>query len=121
MNTTRQSDSTSYLDAAASDPNVLGWMRGSPPPPDKRIRFENDGFWRFPQSRWSLSHMRALLPSANVPRVGKVPDDRGVATSRAHAACLSDLGRFASHPDASAANDPITMPAFGTRARMLMR
>ena len=27
------------LDAVASDPLTMGWMAGSPPPPDKRIRF----------------------------------------------------------------------------------
>ncbi|MDE2305923.1 MAG: serine hydrolase [Gammaproteobacteria bacterium] len=61
-------DGTDYLDGAASDPVHLGWMQGSPPPADRRIRFEDDRFLEFPRLRWSLSHMRELLPTANVWR-----------------------------------------------------
>lgn len=57
-----------YLDGTASDPNSLGWMQGSPPPPDKRIRFEDDRFLESPQIRWTLSHMRELVPTVNVWR-----------------------------------------------------
>ena len=39
--------------ARATDPVTLGWMVGSPPPPDKLIRFEDGSFYRFPQWRWS--------------------------------------------------------------------
>lgn len=35
--------------ARATDPVTLGWMVGSPPPPDKPIRFEDGSFYRFPQ------------------------------------------------------------------------
>ena len=55
-------------DAAASDPATLGWMVGSPPPPDKVIRFADGSFYRFPQLRWSFSNFRQLVPTSNVPR-----------------------------------------------------
>src|SRR5688572_15898476 len=45
-----------YLDARASDPKVMGWMQGAPPPADKVIRFEDESFFRFPQTRWTFSH-----------------------------------------------------------------
>ncbi|MET4121626.1 CubicO group peptidase (beta-lactamase class C family) [Bradyrhizobium sp. JR1.5] len=57
-----------YLNGRASDPNELGWMRGAPPPADKRITFESDAFLDFPQIRWSLSHMRELMATVNVWR-----------------------------------------------------
>lgn len=56
------------LDAVASDPVVLGWMRGSPPPPDKLIRFADSSYARFPQTRWSYSNMRQLMPTSVVGR-----------------------------------------------------
>jgi CubicO group peptidase (beta-lactamase class C family) len=61
-------DGVEYPDAAASDPIRLGWMRGAPPPVDRRIRFEDDRILEFPQLRWSLSHMRELVPTAGVWR-----------------------------------------------------
>jgi CubicO group peptidase (beta-lactamase class C family) len=65
---TLQFDGNDYLDGTASDPNLLGWMQGSPPPPDKVIRFEDDQFLNFPRNRWALSHMRELVPTVNVWR-----------------------------------------------------
>ena len=56
------------LDARASDPNAMGWMQGTPPPPDKIIRVEDGSFLKFPQTRWSFSHMRELTPTVNVSR-----------------------------------------------------
>ncbi|RWC53217.1 MAG: class C beta-lactamase-related serine hydrolase [Mesorhizobium sp.] len=61
-------DGQRYLDGHASDPRELGWMRGAPPPADKRITFESDCFRTFPQIRWSLSHMRELTTTVNVWR-----------------------------------------------------
>ncbi len=55
-------------DARASDPVVLGWMLGSPPPADRLIRYEDGSFLRFPMWRWSFSHWRELVPTVNVPR-----------------------------------------------------
>ncbi len=58
----------SYPDAAHSDPVRLGWMQGSPPPPDKTILYEDGSFLRFPQTRWSYSHMRQFGPTVEVQR-----------------------------------------------------
>ncbi|MFC5343214.1 serine hydrolase domain-containing protein [Brevundimonas staleyi] len=57
-----------WPDAAATDPVAVGWMVGSPPPPERRIRFEDLSFMRFPQIRWSFSHWRELLPTAEISR-----------------------------------------------------
>ena len=73
-------DGVDHADGAASDPNVLAWMQGSPPPPDKRIRFSNDRFLDFPQIRWTLSHMRELVATANVWRGDGAPSDLGAAS-----------------------------------------
>ena len=54
--------------ARASDPQALGWMVGSPPPPDKLIRYHDGSFYRFPQWRWTFSHWRELRPSVGVAR-----------------------------------------------------
>src|SRR5438552_5024934 len=61
-------DGKTYLDGDASDPQHLGWMRGAPPPAGLRIRFEDDEFYKFPQIRWSLSHIRELVPTTNIWR-----------------------------------------------------
>jgi hypothetical protein len=57
-----------FPDARASDPTVLGWMIGTPPPPDKLIRYEDGSFYRFPQWRWSFSNWRQLHPTIAVER-----------------------------------------------------
>ncbi len=54
--------------AADSDPVKLGWMLGSPPPPDKLVRFADGSAYRFPQLRWSFSHFRELAPTTGVWR-----------------------------------------------------
>jgi CubicO group peptidase (beta-lactamase class C family) len=73
-------DGIEYPDGTASDPNVLGWMQGSPPPPAQRIRFEDDRLLQFPQLRWSVSHMRELVPTVAVWRGTGPPSEIGVAT-----------------------------------------
>ncbi|MCP9758683.1 class C beta-lactamase-related serine hydrolase [Aquitalea sp. S1-19] len=55
-------------DAAASDPAALGWMVGSPPPPERMLRFEDGSYFKFPAMRWSVSHFRQLMPTVNVSR-----------------------------------------------------
>jgi CubicO group peptidase (beta-lactamase class C family) len=80
MNTgTLEFDGVKYLDGVASDPIALGWMQGSPPPLAKQIRFEDDRALEFPQIRWSLSHMRELVPTAAIWRGGGAASDLGAA------------------------------------------
>lgn len=54
--------------AAQSDPKANGIMRGSPPPPDKVVRFNDGSSSRFPGTRWAFSHIRELVPTAIVSR-----------------------------------------------------
>ena len=65
---TAQAQTPPPLDAARSDPKVMGWMQGFPPAPDKIIRFGDGSSSRFPQTRWSFSHIRELVPTATVWR-----------------------------------------------------
>ena len=57
-----------YPDAIASDPAHLGWMVGSPPPPERQVRFDDGSYFRFPQLRWSVSNFRQLMPTMNISR-----------------------------------------------------
>jgi hypothetical protein len=57
---------------AATDPQKLGWMQGSPPPADKLVRFEDGSHFRFPQLRWALFHMGELAPTKIISR-GSTP------------------------------------------------
>lgn len=59
---------TPPLTAAQSDPKVMGWMQGFPPPADKILRFGDGTSSRFPGTRWSFSHIRELVPTATVWR-----------------------------------------------------
>jgi len=65
---TLQFDGVSYPDGHASDPRLIGWMRGHPPPADLRVSFSGLPPLGFPQLRWSVCHMRELGPSASVWR-----------------------------------------------------
>ncbi|MCX5578328.1 serine hydrolase domain-containing protein [Kaistia terrae] len=57
------------MNAAESDPVTLGWMVGAPPPADKIIRFEENGdYFTFPKLRWTVCHMRELMPTVGVGR-----------------------------------------------------
>jgi CubicO group peptidase (beta-lactamase class C family) len=63
-----QETAAPFLDALASDPVTMGWMSGSPPPPERLIRFADSSFARFPRTRWSYSNMRQLMPTSVVAR-----------------------------------------------------
>lgn len=54
--------------AQASDPQVLGWMQGFPPPADKQIGQPDSNYFSFPKLRWSVCHLRELLPTERVSR-----------------------------------------------------
>ncbi|MFT4195908.1 serine hydrolase domain-containing protein [Ottowia sp.] len=61
-------------DPAATTAEALGWMRGFPPPPERRVRFDDPaGYGSFPRNRWAFSHMRELAPTANVWRGAGAP------------------------------------------------
>lgn len=60
-------------DAQTSDPVTMGWMVGSPPPADKVVRFADGSAYRFPQTRWSFSNFRQLVPTSAVSRGTGVP------------------------------------------------
>ena len=56
------------LTAEQSDPQRIGWMRGVPPPPDKRITQPDSVYFSFPKLRWSVCHLRQLLPTIGISR-----------------------------------------------------
>lgn len=55
-------------DPQATSVEALGWMQGFPPPPDKLITFDNPAGGAYPRTRWSFSHIRETVPTANVWR-----------------------------------------------------
>ena len=56
------------LSAAESDPRVMGWMQGFPPPKDKLIMQPESDYFSFPKLRWSVCHIRQLLPTVEINR-----------------------------------------------------
>lgn len=56
------------LNARESDPKKLDWMTGFPPPPDKLIMQPESDFFSFPKLRWTVCHIRELLPTKLVSR-----------------------------------------------------
>ena len=56
------------LSAQDSDPNVMGWMQGFPPPPDKMITQPDSVYFSFPRLRWSVCHLREFLPTEEISR-----------------------------------------------------
>ena len=56
------------LTAQASDPQVMGWMQGFPPPKDKLISQPESDFFSFPKLRWTVCHIRELMPTSEVSR-----------------------------------------------------
>lgn len=59
---------TPRLDASASDPKKMGWMVGAPPPPDKLIAQPESDFFSFPKMRWTVCHIRELMPTIGISR-----------------------------------------------------
>lgn len=56
------------LPAKESDPQTLGWMQGFPPPDDKLITQPSSNFFSFPKLRWTVCHIRELMPTTEVSR-----------------------------------------------------
>ncbi len=56
------------ISAQESDPNVMGWMQGFPPPEDKLITQPDSNYFSFPKLRWSVCHLREFLPTEEISR-----------------------------------------------------
>ena len=56
------------LSAEESDPGKLGWMTGFPPPAEKLIMQPESDFFSFPKLRWTVCHIRELMPTKQVSR-----------------------------------------------------
>jgi CubicO group peptidase (beta-lactamase class C family) len=56
------------LSAQESDPRVMGWMEGFPPPPEKLITQPDSVYFSFPRLRWSVCHLREFLPTEQISR-----------------------------------------------------
>ena len=56
------------LSAEESDPAVLGWMTGFPPPSEKLIMQPESDFFSFPKLRWTVCHIRELMPTKQLSR-----------------------------------------------------
>lgn len=59
---------SSTLDAKSSDPRIMGWMEGFPPPPEKLITQPDSVYFSFPRLRWSVCHLREFLPTEQISR-----------------------------------------------------
>ncbi|MCD8547573.1 MAG: serine hydrolase [Aeromonadaceae bacterium] len=55
-------------DADATDPGKLGWMQGFPPAEEALIMQPESNYFSFPKSRWSVCHLRELLPTKAISR-----------------------------------------------------
>ncbi len=56
------------MSAQDSDPRVMGWMQGFPPPADKLITQPDSNYFSFPKLRWSVCHLREFLPTEQISR-----------------------------------------------------
>ena len=56
------------LDAAASDPNAMGWMQGFPPADDRIIGHPASDYFSFPKLRWTFCHFREIQATRRVGR-----------------------------------------------------
>ncbi|MFN3190638.1 MAG: serine hydrolase domain-containing protein [Aureliella sp.] len=65
---TAHAQTSQQLTAEASDPVRLGWMLGTPPPEDRRVMQPESNFFSFPKLRWTVCHIRELMPTKQVSR-----------------------------------------------------
>jgi hypothetical protein len=68
LSTTTLAENTQPLSAEASDPKVMGWMRGYPLAAEKRIEQPDSNYFSFPKLRWSVCHLREFLPTREISR-----------------------------------------------------
>ncbi len=61
-------DKKEFLSAKESEPSNFKWMEGFPPPDDKVLHTWDGSFFEFPAIRWSVMHMREMLPTVRVSR-----------------------------------------------------
>ncbi|MEA5398764.1 serine hydrolase [Synechococcus sp. BA-124 BA4] len=59
---------SSFMNAEDSDPTRLGWMEGFPSPSEKLIMQPESNFFSFPKLRWTVCHIRELMPTKQVSR-----------------------------------------------------
>ena len=57
-----------FPSAEESDPVKLGWMNGFPTSADKLIMQPQSNYFSFPKLRWTVCHIRELLPTKQVSR-----------------------------------------------------
>ena len=62
------SQTDKVLSAEQSDPKVMGWMQGFPPPDDRLIMQPDSDYFSFPKLRWTVCHIREFLPTKQVSR-----------------------------------------------------
>ena len=63
----------SLPEAQSSAPIKAQYMKGFPPPPEKRLSAADGSFFKFPALRYSVVHMREFMPTVNVPRGNSHP------------------------------------------------
>lgn len=60
--------SSQFPSSEDSDPGKIGWMTGFPPTPNKLIMQPESDFFSFPKLRWTVCHIRELMPTKEVSR-----------------------------------------------------
>ena len=83
--------SAQVLTAQESDPTVMGWMQGFPPPPDKLITQPDANYFSFPRLRWSVCHLREFLPTEEISRGLGAPRPFARAPAAEMAALQSEI------------------------------
>jgi CubicO group peptidase (beta-lactamase class C family) len=88
-------DLAKFPDTAASDPKANALMVGTPPPPDKLVRWADGSHFRFPNTRWSFSHMREVMPTADVWRGSGKPSHFARAEQKLDTVAYTDMDGIA--------------------------
>lgn len=59
---------TAPQSASATDPALTKQMQGFPVPRAAQVRWDDGSMWRFPNTRWSFTHIRELVPTVAIRR-----------------------------------------------------